>query len=1423
MEFDVLFISTVRTLSGTKGNVTSLKNLGFLSDCKLLNTAITRARYRLVVIGDPVALCSVGECRVCWKTILSKCNSNGTFHYRLPFDTVTRMTKDAKNDRENNTLQSKQIPSVPNALRGSGSPCNSLSNAAPEVLGSLFPRQPILPANLPFLPIGPIHENVGLFAGRPIYPGNSGPLAIPGQAVPFPMNSVPIIPNPFQQHPLNGFIPQLHLPQQGGLPNPLAPWPRGQQHLVPNNSPAGVFAHQKVLEHMTTTQQTVTTLVQPNLGYANLGGMQMSSRDQDKSQQSRPMPDPTSPDRSLNALVLSLDSNLASRKEMITKEKDHLNKLKSSFHSPPHHALRENIQRQIILAEKEANLLEDRFKLLRSLTSLAGSEQSENAHGGDGGDDSERPNPSDSNKIYREDEFEDSDTEEWFSAQQKDPIVQDYIKAFETLTSRSDHDAEESLVSLETVTRDTSSPLPSEIVSSCTSEGQDVSLLQGWILQPSKSTVYIESSSINEEHLGSEEAQSKLAKGELVACCLQIDNFSDGNTAVAKVCDPDRPDIRINSRTSINRAFNGDIVAVEVINSKHQGSGDPRGKVVAILKEMHPRKVVCRLDNQDKNMMTPINRSNSKFVILQSRDHQGQTGVAVFAMRDGKINFTSFVTDTEGKLFLVQLMKWGASYRYPLGFVVHYFTEGGDPHLSIPILLAEHGIHRSHSKKIQNEAKKDFPPGWKIPEAERSKRMRFSDVFSVDPASCVEVDDALSVCWETDGTYKVGVHITDASFFVAKNSNLDKAALSHGTSVYGSPEVSYHNAMLPSYVSTELCSLLPDEERLAISIMFHLNEDGIEVERPEIHRSIVTSCCKLTFDQCQDILDGKKADDVPESVQKGIGILAQLSFKMWARRVRQGYVSFEPDVTKCGVLSSEKMVEEFMLQSNRTVAERLLQNPLAKTLVPLRQQLPPKTHLLRDIHDACVKQGMEPSQFFTLQSLLKPSSDVPQQCNDDCVNIDLKTWETISAALDEKDLGKVTISILRHDSQSGVGKVLTHLASVQERSGYVVSATLPWEMQRHYSLNVASYTHFTSPIRRYMDIVVHRILVAVLEGAEMPYTEDQVQSICEQCQMMTTRADCFENQLAAVSRADVLRKDSKWRVAKVDCLTPDYLLLGGEEVDHVSCFNRNVRIHDCKPSSREWLEEEEELVLSWNVLEINVTGQSLRAESSQEGDDVYDAFSSAKLEPSSGVARQFLKIPKDLWLEFLQQFRSEDLHQINQRRQMIDTKAVVAFENTHFNTSGNNSPEESIAMSSLALHGDLNAHTKFYRRGDAISVYLGAEMHRGLLRPTIMAVKFTDSILCCMRHRRHPTKSFGVPQMSSTKAVYSDVRDYQAVMLPLLLCEAATSSIYCDSTVQVILQNVSVQWKDSKFLTLTNLSAGPCPRVRVRARAFLHT
>ena len=1440
-----------------KAYVANQKNLGFLSDSKLLNTAITRARYRLVVIGDPVALCSMGECRVCWKSILSKCNSNGTFHYRLPFDTLANMTKDAKS----NAFQ--------NGIFDAFTPCNNIVNSLPASQAPILPQQfPGQLVSFPFMEMP--HNNAHLSSRLPGFFSSPGPVVVPRHSLPLSVHSFPVIRNPFQQPVLiNGVTPIGPLPQGMGLSCPVTPWSSHQQ-IAPNTTPvrSPLFTNQQMVQNpaldsvlvaeqqirqntgciettckdlqrlqpqpqpqpqppatlhmrqpppnvssvrtLASQQQQVpntpstpkkeSTLVTPVSGKTTLvpsplRESEIRRQNEPDSQQSGSSQHLIILNESQRGLLLSLESSLQSSQEMVSREKDLIARLKISFSSPANQGLQENLEDQMNILEKEVYLIQRHVELHSALSSQLRIEDWQN-------DDSSEiqsscTDPSSLNEI--EEDNGDSDAEEWFSAQHRDPIVQDYIKAFEMLTSRTDSTTDEGFYlsdAAETSRHSGTSSLVLESSLATPIDSEQVSPLRGWVLQPSEATVYIESYSINEEYLGDEEARSKLTTGELVACQLQIDAFSDGNTATAKVCDPNSYDIHIGSRTDINRAFNGDKVAVEVFDTNKQGSSIPQGKVKAILKENHPRKVVCKIDSFDRNMMTPIDRSSSKFVILQSKDHQGQTGVAVFVMKDGRIQFKSFVTETEGKLFLVQLMKWGASYRYPLGFVVHYFQQGGDPLKAISILLAEHGVHKQHPKKIQNEAKKDLPPKWKIPMSERVKRIKFPEVFSIDSASCVEVDDALSVCWEHDGTYKVGVHIADVSFFVAKNSVLDKAAMFHGASLYGGTERVFHSPMLPSRVGT-VCSLLPNGEKLALSVVFHLNEDGTEVRAPEIHRSIVTSCCKLTYDQCQDVIDGMKLDGVAESVQKGIAILGKLSFKMWTRRVRQGYVTFYADVGKPGAWSSSKMVEEFMFQTNRAVAERLLQS-LAKKIIPLRRQLPPKAHLLNDIYESCIEKGMQPEHFLTLGCLTRFSNDESICGSQESINIDLKTWEKMSAALDEKDLAKLTLSILQHDNASGVGKILAQLKSCQAHSEYVASSNLSTEMQSHFGLNVASYTHFTSPIRRYIDLVVHRILLAVLDGVQMPYNEEQVQIICEHCAMMSARIDAFEKQLAAVSRADSLRKDSKWRVAKVEALSPENLLLGGDEVDHIGFFYRSVNIHDCKPSSREWLEEEEELVLSWNVLEINVTGQEIGGHSRQGDGLSAEPSSSLELVPSPGVTRQFLKIPQEFWTKFVQGLRDENLQEMNRQRQMIDSNAVVSFDKTTPSTYGNFAPEESIAMSSLAPLQVINAHTKFYRKRDTIPIFLGAEMNRGLLRPCILAVKFSDTIVCCMRHRRHPSKSFGISALTATKATYAGVWDYQSVMLPLLECEASTASVNADAAIQIILHNVSLQWNASK-------------------------
>ena len=1407
LEFDILFISTVRT---NAANSTRQKNLGFLSDCKLLNTAITRARYRLVIIGDPLALCSLGDCQVWWRIILRKCNSNGTFHYRLPFETVVKMAKDTD-----------------------------------ERLGTDVNAQPVayqqLPARdssgIPFM----YEPNAALPGRPPAFNGHNLPISVPRPLVP---SGVPS--SSLQQHPsINVPPPPWVNPAQGmDVQRPLNPFVLN--HEMPSASLGNMLNNDvqpDALRNVTTTEQVASgdsperklintqqetngvstevpvpkreqeigrkqgmealassgrTILTPNLNNGSHIVPQLDNEDQLDSHKDRP-PQEISLDKSQKELLLLLESSLKCRQEMILKEQELLAMLTASCGSPGSPHLLENLQEQTSVSEKEEELLQFHIQQLGALQGCLAADESGKS---DGFVDDLEASREDSLCPNSADDYIEIDTDEWFRAQQRDPIVQDYIKAFEKLSFKNDLMDENKFVNADIAAGNGPLdlfPVANQDLLVLPSDSLDIAPLKGWILQPSESTVYIETDSINEEHLEVANANAKIASGELFACRLQIDSFSDGNTATAKVCDPKIPDIRITSRVGINRAFHGDLVAVEMVEDNGKA---PQGKVRAILKENHPRKVVCKLDSLDKNMMTPINRCNSKFVILQNKDHKGQTGVAVFDMKDDRISFKSFVTETEGKLFLVQLMKWGASYRFPLGFVVHYFPEGYDPQMSIAVLLAEHGLHKRHVIKLVTEDSRDFPPGWTIPLSERVRRKSYTKAFSVDPNSCIEVDDALSVTCEPDGTFKVAVHIADVSFFVSKNSSVDEAAFSQVSSVYGSTRVPYHNLMLPRYVGTELCSILPNKEKLAVSVVFSLNYEGIQIEEPEIHRSIVTSTCKLTYEQCQDVLDRKKVVNVPEHIRESIGILGQLSFKMWARRVRQGFISDDGEVAN-DALSSSKMIKEMMLQANHAVAKHLLQSHLAKRLVPLRCQLPPKVHNLSDIHGSCLNQGMRPEHFLSLRCLQDFSNDKGGYTGEDFVSVDLKTWEKASAALDEKDLGKLTLAVLHHENMAGAGKLLNRLASVQEHSTYAVSSTLAPETQGHFALNLPCYTHFTSPIRRYIDIVVHRILLAVLDKTEMPYTEEQVKNICEHCQMTSEHTDAFEKQLSTISRADTLRKDSKWRFAKVESLSPECLLLGGQEVSHIGSYHRTIRIHDCKPSSRKFHEEEEELVLSWNVLEVVVSEED-GGTKSRKNDEYASSTSSAQFDPPSGLARQFLKIPQEFWIEFLRSLRSEDFQQMNRQRQLIDAKAVVTLDKFRLSHDCHSSAEESIAMSSPALHQVLSARTKFYRKGDEIPVYLGAEMNRGLLRPTVLAVKFSDAVVCCMKHRRHPSASFGVGTLLATSANYASVKDYQNVMLPLLECEAVTASVNSDAAILLILKNVSIQWNGSKsFLFLS--------------------
>lgn len=1094
--------------------------------------------------------------------------------------------------------------------------------------------------------------------------------------------------------------------------------------------------------------------------------------------------------------IRAMDRSLRLRKGMAEKDIKSLEDLLTL--GPGGAALVEQLQRQLTLVTKEMDVLQDLVCIQDTVNDKLGldpvtddllsdalADLSLDDHQGDDGVGLETSEAAedelDSDALQTAEAAEDAidlDAYEWFEARRRDPIVQEYIQAFERIMNqrRIDECAAKQAAGDVDISYDTEfPPLHAVHLSSSASEGiEEKAPPQKWVLQPTKSTVY--APIIHEEYLDEEQVKEKLASGELLACTLQIDSATHGNTAVAKVADPTKPDVIIQSREEINRAFNGDAVAVEVTGHVRDDPNAPKGKVVAICKEIHHREVVCSCDVIDRNIMVPMNKFNPRFVVMQSKEHDG---VAIYGMKKGHICCKTSVTETKGKLFVLKLMQWGAGYRFPLGFVVRYFNAIQDPRSSMQVLAVEYGIHQRHAKETQADVKKSFPANWKIPEEERSSRVKYNNVFTVDPEGSLELDDALSVDTKEDGSHIVGVHITDVSYFIPKDSALDKAAYAHGQSVYPSPECGHHVPMLPPHLSTNLCSLLPGKTRLAVSTIFQFDAEGKEVQEPQVHRSLIRSCCKLSYEQCSDILGGGTPAEIPKRVQQSILLLGSLARKIAARRLRTGCV---PDGDWGEIKSNQasKIVEEFMLLTNSAVALKLLESPQVKCLVPLRRQLQPKAHRLSQLVQKYAAQGLWPQHYLSLGCLRRfwPSDE---ESGD--VNVDVAMWEDVSAALDRKDLEKLTSVLAKHCRSGPPADVLSSLGFLQEKSSYVVSCTVEPSLKGHFSLNAVAYTHFTSPLRRFFDLVVHRIQIAVLNGDEVPYSQEELDEICVHCQAMSARADAFEKHSSAVCIAHSLKSESKWKMAHVDSVSAEQFMFSGRELEGLTMAQRSVNLKDLKPSSREWNGQEGELVLTWNVVEVNL-GKGLASASTNALDT----------QESEAMSRQFLKIPSTFWVSFLDAVRTEDFKKMNTCRQMVNKRAVVALKDLTL-ASGHGLPAETGHPTAVSPEQPyIQVHTQFYRRRDQVPVLFTGQLQHGLLQPTILAVHVAPSLLCCVRHRRRTVEVFCEALERPTQKVYSDVRQYQSITVPLLMAESATTSVNSDFSCRILVNSVSIKW-----------------------------
>lgn len=498
-----------------------------------------------------------------------------------------------------------------------------------------------------------------------------------------------------------------------------------------------------------------------------------------------------------------------------------------------------------------------------------------------------------------------------------------------------------------------------------------------------------------------------------------IIDFTNRGSAFVR-CDELRGDIFIPSK-SVNRALNGDKVSVRITSKSRDRK--PEGEVVAVL-ERNDRLFVGTLDVQQ----------NIAFLIPDDPKIDVDIFIPVGKLKNGKNGYKAVAKMTD----------WPDNAKNPFGEIVDVFGHPGTNDAEMKAILISNGIKFSFPDEVMDEANNISVT---LPESEIAKRRDFRSIltFTIDPVDAKDFDDAISFEFLENGNYRIGVHIADVAHYVTENSALDKEALIRGNSVYLVDRVI---PMLPEHLSNGVCSLRPDEEKFTFSAVFEVSPDA-KIVNEWFGKTIIRSARRFTYEEAQQIIESGVGDHAKE-----ILIVDTLAKKLRKERMKSGAlevqsteIRFELNeeglpvkVLKKTIKDSNKLIEEFMLLANRRVGS-FIGDSKRKVNVP---------YIYR-VHDRPDPEKVEQFKVF------------------------ISKFGKSFHYRDEQDIARQMNRIFEEMKDEASFNMVQQMAIKS-----MAKAAYDTKNIGHYGLAFTHYAHFTSPIRRYADLVAHRILFEVL-------------------------------------------------------------------------------------------------------------------------------------------------------------------------------------------------------------------------------------------------------------------------------------------------------------------------------------------------------